>query len=132
MKKKIQILIATISAITFLALACAKTNEDALQQNGSGGGGGTCKTDTLSYSNDIVPILKSYCYGCHGVGNSSSSGGILLEGYTNLKAYVDNGKLVGVVNHAPGFVSMPYGQPKMPDCEVTQITNWVNEGALNN
>ena len=131
MKIKIQVLVVTIMAITFLALACAKTNEDALQQN-SGTGGGSCKTDSLSYANDIVPILKFYCYGCHGVGNSSSSGGILLEGYTNLKVYVDNGKLVGVVNHAAGYVAMPYGQPKMPDCEVTQITNWVNEGAQNN
>jgi hypothetical protein len=36
------------------------------------------------------------------------------------------------VTHAPGFVGMPYGLPKLPDCEVNTIVAWVHQGALNN
>ena len=91
-----------------------------------------CKTDSLSYSKDIVPILENYCYGCHGNGSTAGSGGILLEGYSNLIVQADNGKLVGNITHAPGFVPMPFGQPKMPDCEISKIVGWVDQGTLDN
>ncbi len=76
--------------------------------------------------------MESYCFGCHGNGNTGGSGGINLQGYDNLKPYADNGKLVGNITHAPGYVGMPYGQPKMPDCEINQISAWVSQGTKNN
>jgi hypothetical protein len=46
--------------------------------------------------------------------------------------YADNGDLIGNITHAPGHVPMPYGLPKLPDCEINKFIDWVNNGALNN
>jgi len=118
-----------ICLIMLLVFGCTKQNEETLSDST---GTTTCKTDSMSYTSDVVPILQSYCYSCHGNGNTGGSGGINLDGYTNLKPYADNGKLVGNITHAPGFVPMPYGQPKMPDCEINQIVAWVSQGTQNN
>ena len=113
-------------AILALTYSCKKGSQDVLS------GGATCDTVAMSYSTNVVPILQENCYTCHGNGNTAGSGGILLEGYSNLKVYATNGQLVGNVTHAPGYVPMPYGLPKLPNCEVNTIVDWVNNGALNN
>jgi Cytochrome C oxidase, cbb3-type, subunit III len=122
-------LIGSSLLILLFVYGCTKENEEKLSNST---GTPTCKTDSMSYSNNVVPIMQSYCFSCHGNGNTGGSGGINLEGYNNLKPYVDNGKLVGNITHAPGYVPMPYGQPKMPDCEINQIVAWVDQGAKNN
>ena len=115
------------ASLLMLALACSKTNEEELKASSI-----PCNTDSVSYSKDIVPLFQNYCAGCHGNGNTAGSGGINLDSYLNLKVYADNGKLVGNVTHAPGFIPMPYGQPKMPDCQVNTIVAWVSQGTKNN
>ncbi|TDW96626.1 cytochrome c family protein [Dinghuibacter silviterrae] len=112
-------------AILALSYSCTKGSQDVL-------GGGTCDTVGMKYATDVVPILTNNCYGCHGTGNTAGSGGILLEGYANLRPYVVDGKLVGNISHAPGYNPMPYGLPKLPDCEINTIIDWVNNGYLNN
>jgi cbb3-type cytochrome c oxidase subunit III len=122
-------LIGSACLILLFVYGCTKENEEKLSNSTAPT---TCHTDSMSYSNNVLPIMQSYCFSCHGNGNTGGSGGINLEGYDNLKPYVDNGKLVGNITHAPGYVPMPFGQPKMPDCEVNQIVAWVNQGAKNN
>jgi hypothetical protein len=109
-----------------LTHSCAKASQDVLSA------GSTCDTVGMTYTANVVPILQENCYSCHGNGNTAGSGGILLEGYTNLKQYADNGQLVGNVTHAPGYVPMPYGLPALPSCETNTIVDWVNNGAFNN
>jgi len=92
----------------------------------------TCDTTSVRYATDIKNIPQNSCYGCHGNTSNGSSGGIVLEGYSNLTKWVINGSLVGNVTHATGYVAMPYGLPKLPDCEVNKIVAWVHQGALNN
>src|SRR5450755_4369021 len=46
-----------------------------------------CDTQNMSYSNNVVPILKSNCYKCHSEGNSVGSYGHLLDSYENLSAF---------------------------------------------
>ena len=125
MIKIISILSLSILCSTMLIVSCTKGSKDVL-------GGNVCDTTSVQYAANIVPILQENCYRCHGNGNTSGSGGILLEGYTNLKKWADNGFLAGNVSHAPGYIGMPYGQPKLPDCEVNKIVAWVNQGAKNN
>ena len=112
---------------------CSKTSEDQLNGNT------TCDTTSVQYARDVVPILQSICYDCHGNGNTAGSGGILLQGYTNIVVYATTfpaGKpysyLEGNVIHASGYVAMPYGLPKLPVCEVNTIAAWVHQGAHNN
>jgi hypothetical protein len=127
MKKSLSFFIPCLLLIAALA-ACSKENEQALMQQTQV----VCDTVNTRYLEDVVPILQANCYSCHGNGSTGGSGGILLDGYANLKPWATNGFLVGNVTHAPGFVAMPFGLPKLPDCEVNKIVDWVNRGAINN
>lgn len=116
-----------ISGFVIYLAGCSKASEDKLAGNTT-----TCDTTKVSYSLQIVPIMQSICYSCHGSGNTGGSGGIDLSTYTRLKVYAGNGYLVGNVTHAPGYVGMPYGLPMLPSCEVNTIVAWVHQGTLNN
>jgi hypothetical protein len=109
--------------LLFLA-ACNKDGDDDMTPNPM------CESDNMSYNADILPILQSNCYACHEQGNQIS--GISLEGYSAVKPFADNGKLVGVINHSPGFPPMPDGGAKLPSCDIEKIESWVNDGAMNN
>jgi hypothetical protein len=89
-----------------------------------------CETTSVSYSEDILTILENNCYICHA--SHVRLGGIVLEGYDNLKKLVDSGFFIGAVTRMPGFSPMPKGQPQLPDCQIEKIKSWVENGALNN
>jgi hypothetical protein len=94
---------------------------------------GNCDTSVYTYSLAIKPILNSYCIGCHSTAAASSSGGgFILDTYTGVQAVALNGKLLGSVQHASGYPAMPLGISKLSDCEITQISEWINAGAQNN
>jgi uncharacterized membrane protein len=79
---------------------------------------------------DVLPLLNSRCNSCHGA--AATGGGILLNSYTEVKKYADNGKLLGSIQHASGFSPMPKNAGKMATCEIQKIQNWITSGALNN
>lgn len=90
----------------------------------------TCDTMSVSYSGTIAPIIEQNCFDCHqGAGSIS---GIPLDGYDNLKAMVDAGRLVGAVRRQSGFSPMPQDAPSLPECELLKIEKWVDEGAQDN
>jgi hypothetical protein len=109
-----------------------------------------CDTLNMSYSQNIVPILRNNCYLCHSKGNTSINGGILLDNYTNVSGWAtiirvdttqpkssDSSYLVGNIKHLPPssilhFVPMPYMKQKLDTCSINQIVAWVNQGAKNN
>jgi hypothetical protein len=126
MQPKFLLITLLIGASVLYLAGCSKESEDKLA------GTTTCDTTGISYSLQIVPILQNNCYVCHGSGSTAGSGGIDLSSYSKLKVYADNGYLVGNVTHAPGYVGMPYGLPKLPACEVNTIVAWVNQGTKNN
>ena len=124
--RKILLLTLALSGVLFYLAGCSKESEDKLAGNA------TCDTLNVSYSLQVVPILQNNCYTCHGAGSNAGSGGITLSNYAALKTYANSGYLVGNVTHAPGYIGMPYGLPKLPACEINTIVAWVNQGALNN
>lgn len=89
-----------------------------------------CDVTKFTYSGTIQPLLNTNCVGCHKPG--SLGGGIDLSTYNVVKTQVTNGKLLGSVTHASGFIAMPQGGNKLSDCQITQITNWINAGSPNN
>lgn len=89
-----------------------------------------CTTTNITYSGVVEPLLKSKCYKCHDTANNN--GNITLEGYTNLKKYVDNGQLIGAVKHSAGFSPMPKNEAQLVDCDIQKIEKWVTDGALQN
>lgn len=110
--------------VSLIVSSCYYDNEEELYPEN------TCKTDNMSYTNDVLPILEDNCYSCHN--QASNQGGVTLEGYSNLKVYVDNGKLLGVIKHEDGFPAMPQGQPQLGQCQIAKIEGWINQGASDN
>lgn len=128
MKTHFLILLFLAGLTGILVISCTKSSEDKLINNN----GQTCDTVNMKYAANVVPVLELNCYGCHGKGNTDGSGGISLDSYVELKKYAANGYLAGNITHAEGFVGMPYGLPKMDNCDINIILDWVNHGAQNN
>ncbi len=92
---------------------------------------GNCDVANVTYSATVVPILQSNgCLGCHSGG--APSGNISLDGYNNVSAVAQSGKLFGVINHSPGFSPMPQGGNKMSTCNINKIKAWIDAGIPNN
>lgn len=89
-----------------------------------------CATDGVTYTNTVVPLLQENCLSCHST--TANFGGVTLEGYDRLITYVNNGELLGVIRHTPGFSPMPNNAPQLLECEIEKISAWVESGALEN
>ena len=90
----------------------------------------TCDTETMSYKDDVSPIITQNCFACHR--NNSTISTISLEGYNNLLVQVENGALVGTITHASGYSAMPQNLSKMSSCNISKIQAWIVQGALDN
>ena len=85
----------------------------------------------ITYSQTIQSIIGNYaCLTCHS--GTNPVGGFSLEGYANVKAKVDDGRLFGAINHSSGFAPMPQGMNKMNQCDLNRVKAWIDAGAPNN
>lgn len=107
-----------------LLTSCYYDSEEALYP------GGTCNTTNMSYQTNIVPILERNCYVCHSA--AVNTGGITLEGHSQLVSHVTSGRLLGAIRHESGFSPMPQGAPKLIACDLAKIEQWVMDGSPNN
>jgi mono/diheme cytochrome c family protein len=92
---------------------------------------------TVSFANDILPIIESRCANCHG-GNRTEEGLVLLT-HADILAGSDNGPVVVPGDAANSlFVEMvatqkmPKRGPKLTPPQIQLFTDWVNQGALDN
>ncbi|MCC6727038.1 MAG: hypothetical protein IT258_21225 [Saprospiraceae bacterium] len=73
-----------------------------------------CSTAGATHSAVIEQIIRSNRYtGSHNAATNIAN--ITLEGY------IDNGKLLGVVEHSTGFSPMPKNAAKMVDCNIAKL-----------
>lgn len=123
----------------FLILTCAFVSIFALMLNLA-----SCSSDNaedlfnptdivfenVSYANDVLPIISTNCAfsGCHG--GPSGAAGVVLDDYTQLKAIVDDERLVNVINNTNNFSLMP--PSGLADSSIALIEQWVIEGAEEN
>jgi hypothetical protein len=103
-------------------LSCQNQNEEDLF-------GSICDTTTVSWTQDIEPIIQSKCLHCHY--DQSPITPFSLQGYQNVLIRVNTGQLEPAINHT-GPVMMPKDGPKLPECELSKINKWIREGAANN
>lgn len=94
-------------------------------------------TATVSFANDVMPILQNRCVNCHG--GERVEEGLVMHTYEDIMAGSDNGSVV-----VPGDVTnsllvdlvasqkMPKRGPKLTPPQVQTITEWVAAGAPNN
>ncbi len=87
----------------------------------------TCN-DTISFANDILPIMQSNCTSCHNANNAS--GGYDLTNHAGVAQ--NTGKLYGSILQDNSASSMPQGGNKIADSLIQKVYCWINQGAKNN
>lgn len=94
---------------------------------------GACDSSQADYVAKVKPIIQQSCYTCHSSGNANALGsGIDLEAPSDLSIYVNNGSLIGSIEHTSGFSAMPQGGGKLTNCQIETIKTWISNGALTN
>lgn len=95
------------------------------------------QTAAVSYSNDVLPILQSRCWNCHG--GDRTEEGLNLTTFAGIMAGSENGSVLtpGDADNsllAEQIVSqeMPKRGPKLTPPQVQIILDWINQGALDN
>lgn len=90
-----------------------------------------CDTSDVSFSAVILPIVEQNCFtGCHN--GSNPTAGFALETYEQIKNSVDLGGFLGSIRHEEGFTAMPLNKDPLPDCDISKIAAWIDQGALDN
>jgi hypothetical protein len=104
-----------------------------------------CAADPTSFSEDIMPILRGRCVGCHQPsGDGYEKSGLDLSSYEGLMKGTkfgpmviprdpDSSNLMWLLDwRASPQLRMPHGKKKLSVCDRNDIRNWILEGAKNN
>jgi hypothetical protein len=90
-----------------------------------------CDTTSVSFSNDIKPILSINCFSCHSNLNAPSfGGGLSFEDHVDVAGNSD--RIIGAINHEDGFQAMPRGGEKLDPCSILLFETWAQSGAPDN
>ena len=119
-------LISLISLSVLLLTSCYYDNAEDLY-----GHLAPCDTANVRYSVQVVNILSQNCYRCHG-GNAIDGAGVKLQDVKVVQSNALSGTLLGVLNHAPGYVQMPKNATKLSNCDIAIIEAWIKRGAPEN
>ena len=107
-------------------------NEGALNSNCPDA---TCDTTgTISFSEQVFPILQNNCISCHN--STLANGGVLLNNYTNVKTAAETERsgtslLIGAIRRLNNFSAMPPSNT-LDECAIRTIERWVEQGIMNN
>ena len=92
---------------------------------------------TVSFATDILPIIESRCINCHG--GDRTQEGLDLKTHASLMSGSENGPVVTPGDAAHSLLvelvanqKMPKRGPKLTPPQIQLITDWVNQGALDN
>lgn len=133
---KVVLLLAIVLSVSFIMINCRH------EIPGSGGGGiptqsVNCSADTVYFINEILPLINSNCAttGCHNA--ISHKEGVVLTDYGNIRGYVapfnaGNSKLYKVCVKSGSDRMPPPPMPALTELQLSKITKWINQGALNN
>jgi hypothetical protein len=103
----------------FLATSCTKEKTPFAQTP-------TCN-GTVSFANDVLPVIQQNCTGCHDVGNAA--GGYNLSDHASIAAHAN--AVLGSMRNS-GYQLMPQGGPALPDSTIQLIECWIYQGKLDN
>lgn len=95
--------------------------------------------ETVSFANDIAPVLAESCAGCHGNGRQNG-GQFNLATFEAMLRGGDSGPplvprnaeeslIVRKLKGTAGGERMPRGQPPLADEVIAKIATWIDEGA---
>ena len=83
-------------------------------------------SDTVSFSEDIMPIISNNCISCHDNGNSTG------YTFTTHSSVANNATDMLGAMRGEGFELMPQGGPALPDSLIKTFSCWIQKGKLNN
>jgi uncharacterized membrane protein len=99
--------------------------------------GTTASGASVSFANDILPMLQSRCVNCHGGQRTEKE--LNLNSYEGVMAGSEDGPAVipGDAANSPmaelvANGKMPKRGPKLTPDQVQLIVDWINQGAQNN
>jgi len=84
-------------------------------------------TDTISFSQQIAPLISSNCVVCHDSGNTT---GYTLTNHTNISA--NSNAILDAMTGQNGKLLMPEGGPALHDTLIQQFSCWIDQGMPNN
>jgi len=84
-----------------------------------------CDTSSVTFSEQIWPMMESYCTGCHSA--SAAGGGIVIADYSDLVSLAENGSLMGSIRWEAAYANMPTNQ-MLSECSIDQLQKWIDEG----
>jgi cytochrome c553 len=96
----------------------------------------SCDTTQFTFTANIIPLLSTYCIGCHPSPGSSNIPN--LTTYSAVQSELINypGRLLGSIQHVAPYntqtTAMPQYGAKLSDCSITQVQKWIQAGAQNN
>lgn len=110
----------TLIFIAFVILTACKKDKAPVTVVDS-----TC-TQTISFTDQILPMIQTYCICCHDYGNST---GYILTNHSNISA---NASLIHNSLLGTSVQLMPQGGPALNDTLIKQFSCWINQGKQNN
>lgn len=107
---------------------------------------GCAQEETVSFSQDVMPILEQNCLSCHQPGGEGlATSGFSMVSYDDLMQGTQFGPmviagdsagsnmLVLMEGRADPSISMPHGSMKsVPQPDIETIRLWIDQGARNN
>ena len=92
---------------------------------------------TVSFTNDVLPILESRCINCHG--GQRMEEGLSLKTHADILSGSENGAVVVPGDSGNSLLAelvvnqkMPKRGPKLTPPQVQMIVEWIDQGALEN
>jgi hypothetical protein len=117
-----------IRVFGFISLASGCYYDNAAEMYPAAALNTNCDTTaSITYNDNIKPILNSYCgaeNSCHSA--SLANGGVILQTY-NDAILVDDVTLMGCIEQSSGFSPMP-PSGQLSTCSITLIRKWIENG----
>ncbi len=132
MKYLSRLLVLTLAAGLLSAAGCYYDNNQELHPELLLNSG--CDTTvTIRLSTDIMPILNGSCGANNSCHNTSTTSGIVLGNYADLRSIALNGILWSSITWDGNALPMPQGSSaQINDCYQAKIRKWIDEGAPDN
>ena len=106
---------------------------------------GCSKAPTVSYANDVMPVLNLHCSECHVAGGAGTEkSGFAVDSYDSVMSGTRLGPMVVpgdplssnlyrmVAGEVDESIRMPHQKTALSADEVAVIQTWIAEGALDN
>lgn len=136
----------TRTAQRFIAISAVVAAMAAVGAGLASSAGPACAAaPKLSFSQDIMPIFRGRCVGCHQPGGDGfEKSGLDLSTYEGVMKGTKHGPMVIPKDpdssnlmwlldwRASPELRMPHGNKKLSTCDRNDIRSWIREGALNN